>query len=317
MFYRGIFQEDWFQKSNAWRRKTNSLKFQFVEKKNDEVDLLKIQLQDAQLRIKVLEDENSQFRSLVDQKDKELKKLLGQLEESKSSLMTLGFEPKIISKYSLTFVEKIGGGLEKDVSKCKLNDRTVAVASFRIPLNQEEGKKKYQKELRAFHLSSRHPNIVQLEGVTDDNELVMEYCSDTLVGIQSSLTFVEKITFAVDICRGLAFLHRIGISHGDLKPENILISVDKVAKLSDFGFSSTEKSVNLEKAGTLRYQAPEYFSDDPKFERKAADVYALGGVLLFLFSGKKPWDSITDGFRVAKLKLDKSEDVSQVRNLHF
>eukprot|EP00475_Leptophrys_vorax_P030123 TRINITY_DN4488_c0_g2_i1.p1 TRINITY_DN4488_c0_g2~~TRINITY_DN4488_c0_g2_i1.p1 ORF type:complete len:236 (-),score=58.92 TRINITY_DN4488_c0_g2_i1:28-735(-) len=103
------------------------------------------------------------------------------------------------------------------------------------------------------------------------------------------------MSFALGICRGLTFLHRLGIVHGDLKPDNVLVSADGIAKLSDFGFSYNVNSTlvsGIQAAGTVGYQAPEcslsdeeHVGMDPRFK----DVYSLGGVLLFVFSGAEPW----------------------------
>eukprot|EP00475_Leptophrys_vorax_P022321 TRINITY_DN3039_c0_g1_i14.p1 TRINITY_DN3039_c0_g1~~TRINITY_DN3039_c0_g1_i14.p1 ORF type:complete len:254 (-),score=60.37 TRINITY_DN3039_c0_g1_i14:99-860(-) len=123
----------------------------------------------------------------------------------------------------------------------------------------------------------------------------MEFCPEKLTTKQRFLTFQDKISHAVEICRGLAGLHRLGIVHGDLKPDNILLSCDNVAKLSDFGLSyniESKVSSQVEKGGTAGYQAPELtLSKDERalIDPRLKDVYALGGVLLFLFSGEGPW----------------------------
>ncbi len=47
--------------------------------------------------------------------------------------------------------------------------------------------------------------------------------------------------FALEIAKGLQYLHRIGIVHRDIKPENILLSMNLDAKLADFGISRVLK----------------------------------------------------------------------------
>jgi serine/threonine protein kinase len=39
------------------------------------------------------------------------------------------------------------------------------------------------------------------------------------------------------ICKGLVFVHSIGIVHMDLKPQNILLDDKMVPKIADFGLS--------------------------------------------------------------------------------
>eukprot|EP00475_Leptophrys_vorax_P032156 TRINITY_DN4936_c0_g3_i1.p1 TRINITY_DN4936_c0_g3~~TRINITY_DN4936_c0_g3_i1.p1 ORF type:complete len:183 (+),score=36.08 TRINITY_DN4936_c0_g3_i1:305-853(+) len=149
-----------------------------------------------------------------------------------------------------------------------------------------------------------HPNLVQLEGLTEEGWLVMEYCSGNLTqAAQTPMSFEGKVTIALEICRGLTFLHRLGIVHGDLKPQNILLSTNGTAKVSDFGLSydvnSLSVSMGIQTGGTVRYQAPELAlsqaaraSMDPRFK----DIYALGGVLLFVFCSEEPWMDENDEY---------------------
>eukprot|EP00475_Leptophrys_vorax_P021551 TRINITY_DN29287_c0_g1_i11.p1 TRINITY_DN29287_c0_g1~~TRINITY_DN29287_c0_g1_i11.p1 ORF type:complete len:266 (-),score=51.99 TRINITY_DN29287_c0_g1_i11:82-879(-) len=124
----------------------------------------------------------------------------------------------------------------------------------------------------------------------------MEFCPKKLADVQSTLTFDGRLSLAVEISRGLTFLHRLGVVHGDLKPENILISSTGVTRLTDFGFSFNVNydsvSSGVEIGGTLPYQAPELSlskEDRISIDPRLKDVYSLGGVLLFLFCGEAPW----------------------------
>eukprot|EP00475_Leptophrys_vorax_P027837 TRINITY_DN39787_c0_g2_i7.p1 TRINITY_DN39787_c0_g2~~TRINITY_DN39787_c0_g2_i7.p1 ORF type:complete len:346 (+),score=83.62 TRINITY_DN39787_c0_g2_i7:1241-2278(+) len=208
------------------------------------------------------------------------------------------FELKNIASDILKNEEHIGSGGFKDIFKCELDDgsnRFVAVAKLRGIFKREKLSKQHLRELKLFARAAGHPNLVQLEGWTEQGWLVMEYCPKSLKGIQTSLTFERKLTFALEICRGLTFLHRLGIVHGDLKPDNILVSSTGVCKLTDFGLSYDVNSLSVpggQTGGTVRYQAPELGLSEAErgaIDARLKDVYALGGVLLFLFSGEEPW----------------------------
>ena len=201
----------------------------------------------------------------------------------------------------------MGHGAFKDVFRCEFDDegKFVAVAKIRGITKKDQFTKQHLRELKTFAVSAGHPNVVQLEGLTKEGWLVMEYCPSKLKTIQPKLvTFDAKMSFALGICRGLSFLHPLGIVHGDLKPDNVLVSADdSVAKLSDFGFSydvnSSSVSLRVQIGGTVPYQAPELAlsqkaraSIDPRFK----DIYALGGVLLFLFCGEEPWTGESEEF---------------------
>ena len=85
------------------------------------------------------------------------------------------------------------------------------------------------------------------------------------------------------ITEAVAYCHREDIRHLDLKPSNILLTPGKVY-LADFGIA---KDVNgrdhtrtLGKQGSPKWLAPEIFDYFSEWSMKAADIYALGLVLL-------------------------------------
>ncbi|MGH8040785.1 MAG: tetratricopeptide repeat protein, partial [Rudaea sp.] len=84
------------------------------------------------------------------------------------------------------------------------------------------------------------------------------------------------------------------IVHRDIKPSNILIAADGQAKLLDFGIAKlldeTGEGVTTIDAPhrplTVAYAAPEQLRGDPV--TTATDIYALGGVLYELLTGRRP-----------------------------
>ena len=85
--------------------------------------------------------------------------------------------------------------------------------------------------------------------------------------------------------------------HRDLKPSNIIISVDGVAKVTDFGLAKTTTSTQETESGMLRgtpsYVAPEVWLGTREFS-PAVDLFALGAILWemaageMLFTGELP-----------------------------
>ncbi|KAK8794026.1 hypothetical protein WA171_003153 [Blastocystis sp. BT1] len=114
----------------------------------------------------------------------------------------------------------------------------------------------------------RHPNLVQLIDVVDDEEqdqiyMVIEYVENGQIMYYDPLThtFSNRITHGVlteamakkylyDIVSGLQYLHIHKVVHRDIKPENILISKDDHCKIVDFGVAHIFDTFNSEEGSS-------------------------------------------------------------------
>ncbi|KXN92809.1 Receptor-interacting serine/threonine-protein kinase 1 [Leucoagaricus sp. SymC.cos] len=135
-----------------------------------------------------------------------------------------------------------------------------------------------------------------------------------------------RLPFGYDVTDGLAYLHRQSIVHGDLKGANILVTPGGSACLADFGLSSiknladqqrfwTQQGTISEAGGTPRWQAPELLSDEGRKDPRPtfkSDIYALGGVMYEIFTGRVPFHEIPNPFTVM-LTLVRSKDVRPTR----
>ncbi|MFE4381120.1 protein kinase [Streptomyces cyaneofuscatus] len=95
------------------------------------------------------------------------------------------------------------------------------------------------------------------------------------------------------LAEALRDIHRAGVIHRDLKPSNVLLS-DAGPKVIDFGISRPYDSDLRTETGKLigspPYMAPEQFQR-PREVGPAADVFALGAVLVHAATGRGPFDS--------------------------
>jgi len=95
------------------------------------------------------------------------------------------------------------------------------------------------------------------------------------------------------LCRGLQYVHDLGMVHRDLKPSNVLITADGEPKLSDFGVvkggsntANTQLTMAGRLVGTVAFMAPELITAEGIDRR--TDLYALGAVLYLMLTFRRP-----------------------------
>ncbi|MGW0563436.1 serine/threonine-protein kinase [Streptomyces sp. NPDC003016] len=103
----------------------------------------------------------------------------------------------------------------------------------------------------------------------------------------------ELLRLGAGLAESLRDIHRAGVVHRDLKPSNVLLAADG-PKVIDFGISRpTDSDLRTETGkliGTPPFMAPEQFQR-PREVGPAADVFALGSVLVHAATGRGPFDS--------------------------
>ncbi|MFJ4922229.1 PQQ-binding-like beta-propeller repeat protein [Streptomyces sp. NPDC088725] len=103
----------------------------------------------------------------------------------------------------------------------------------------------------------------------------------------------ELIRLGAGLAEGLRDIHRAGVVHRDLKPSNVLLAADG-PKVIDFGISrpsdSDLRTETGQLIGTPPFMAPEQFQR-PREVGFAADVFAMGAVLVHAATGRGPFDS--------------------------
>jgi serine/threonine protein kinase len=100
------------------------------------------------------------------------------------------------------------------------------------------------------------------------------------------------IALAMQMCRGLAYMHERGVVHRDIKPQNVLVTERNRVKIVDFGIArgpaASEMTAPGWVLGTAHYLAPEVAVGGQA--TVLSDLYALGVVLYRLFTAHLPFE---------------------------
>eukprot|EP00929_Paragymnodinium_shiwhaense_P114599 TRINITY_DN8303_c0_g1_i1.p1 TRINITY_DN8303_c0_g1~~TRINITY_DN8303_c0_g1_i1.p1 ORF type:complete len:730 (+),score=135.49 TRINITY_DN8303_c0_g1_i1:59-2248(+) len=240
----------------------------------------------------------------------------------------------------LTVVRQLGRGAYGTVYLC--NDSSAEAQNgqkgpLQVAVKHVKNPAKHGKSiLREVRLLARlrHENLLHLVDFAavpghsfDDAYLVLPYMpSDLHRVIQSKQALTDKHVqvIAVQVLRGVAYLHASGVCHRDLKPANILLTADCKVKVCDFGLARGDMALSgengaedAEAAGVLTeyvvtrwYRAPEVMLL-PKQYTSSVDLWSVGCIVCeilgrgAIFPGKNHIDMIS---RVAEVLGTPSEE---------
>ncbi len=178
-------------------------------------------------------------------------------------------------------------------------------------LGSKEAIERFLFEARAT-ARFNHPHIVTIYAVGEADGrpyVALEYLEgqslrERLEEERPSLP--EALRIGLAVAEALKEAHKEGILHRDLKPENVMLAKDGRLRVLDFGMAGV---VPREKAsaesvmegpaetpgqavrGTPAYMAPEQWEE--KKTSAATDVWALGGMLYEMASGRRPFEEAT------------------------
>ncbi|XP_048228019.1 serine/threonine-protein kinase STY13 isoform X2 [Ricinus communis] len=168
------------------------------------------------------------------------------------------------------------------------NGEDVAIKILERPENSPEKaqvmEQQFQQEVMML-ATLKHPNIVRFIGAC---RKPMVWCIVTEYAKGGSVRqFLAKrqnravplklaVKQALDVARGMAYVHGLGCIHRDLKSDNLLIFADKSIKIADFGVARIEVQTEgmTPETGTYRWMAPgtkrESYSGAENIQREKA-----------------------------------------------
>jgi serine/threonine protein kinase len=158
-------------------------------------------------------------------------------------------------------------------------------------------------------------------GIADGRAfLVMRYVAGhdlrALVFAGGALAPDRATRIALHLGDALDAIHRAGYVHRDAKPQNVLLDHAGHVYLTDFGLAKQAIATagdtrSAQWVGTLDYVAPEQIRGERVDAR--ADVYALGGVLFFLLTGRVPFERESEHAKLWAHLADPPPRPSDVR----
>jgi len=204
-------------------------------------------------------------------------------------------EKIVCARNDTTFLGRGGFG---EVHRGKWSVTPVAIKELLSDALVGAALEEFDKEA-LIHSRLRHPNIVQLFGITRDvrgSAMIMELLDTSLFRLlhhsKADVPFEERVRMGQEVVAGLDFLHDQKIIHRDLKTLNILLNKERQAKLGDFGLAKLRtSSASVSKGGSVgtpAYMAPELFKRQPQYSVKS-DIFASGMVLWELVARDIPF----------------------------
>lgn len=196
--------------------------------------------------------------------------------------------------------KKVGSGTFGDLYRGTYCSQDVAIKVLKAERISAEMLRDFSQEVYIMR-KIRHKNVVQFIGACTRQPnlcIVTEFMSKgSLYDFLHKHNGVFKLPLllkaALDVSKGMNYLHQNNIIHRDLKTANLLMDENEVVKVADFGVARVQAQTGVMTAetGTYRWMAPEVIEHKPYDHR--ADIFSFGIVLWELLTGELPYALLT------------------------
>jgi len=195
----------------------------------------------------------------------------------------------------------------------RLLQRRAAVKLYRAASPADRAR--FDAEVRVL-AGLNHPGLVRVYDAGPHGEdafVVLELIegaplSETLT--RGAIPPTEVAALGAELSDALAYIHAQGVVHRDVTPANVLCDEDGRPRLVDFGIARLLDSPRLTATaiavGTAAYMSPEQVQGLDV--TPAADVYALGLVLLEAITGRREFEGSMQEVATARLVRDPDTD---------
>ncbi|XP_078173779.1 serine/threonine-protein kinase STY46-like isoform X2 [Carex rostrata] len=195
---------------------------------------------------------------------------------------------------------KVASGSYGDLYRGTYCSQDVAIKVLKPERVNTDMQREFAQEVYIMR-KVRHKNVVQFIGACTKPPslcIVTEFMAggsvyDYLHKRRGVFKPPALLRLAIDVSKGMNYLHQNNIIHRDLKTANLLMDENEVVKVADFGVArvKVQSGVMTAETGTYRWMAPEVIEHKP-YDHKA-DVFSFGIMLWELLTGKVPYEYLT------------------------
>ncbi|XP_030511678.2 serine/threonine-protein kinase STY46-like isoform X2 [Rhodamnia argentea] len=261
----------------------------------EETEQLRIALEKEALKC-----EHAQTKSHASSHSSNVEQTGIKTEHDHLSIPNDGIDVWEIGLNNLKFEKKVASGSYGDLYKGTYCSQDVAIKVLKPERLNEELQSEFAQEVFIMR-KVRHKNVVQFIGACTKPPnlyIVTEFMSggsvyDYLHKQKGVFKLPMLLKVAIDVAKGMHYLHQNNIIHRDLKAANLLMDENEVVKVADFGVArvKAQSGVMTAETGTYRWMAPEVIEHKP-YDHKA-DVFSFAIVLWELLTGKLPYEYLT------------------------
>ena len=163
----------------------------------------------------------------------------------------------------VTVSGRVGGGAYGAVFRGTFSGSDVALKQLHADMSDAGSWNALRVEASLLSML-RHPHVLHFYGVCAKDGaifLVTEFCPISLLNFlmdpASDSSLPTCVEVAVQVARGMRYLHSEGIIHRDLKPDNLLLTGGGVIRICDFGLARKQVAHSMTaNKGTPAYMAP-------------------------------------------------------------
>ena len=206
-------------------------------------------------------------------------------ERSPTRELTTG--TRLANRYTLTRRLGKGGAAETWLATDRITRASVAIKILVDDrVTAESLRREWQLAIRLMHA-----HIVRVFEFHDDEApfYSLQFIDGPDIGALSGASPAESLPPVALIADALRYAHSKGVVHRDIKAGNILLDRNGAPYLIDFGVAATAgQDIG---GGSLIAASPQQLAGEPP--QPSDDIFALGGLIYELVSGRSPWGSVS------------------------